>query len=138
MAQDAAGGETVSNRTRICQAYSRFPSLKKQEDFRSVYQKGRRIYGKDYHLFLLESNDNQIRLGVVVSKKNGNSVGRHRFARLVKEVFRLHRDDLKAGYDIIVTANKAYVIGSGKALTYAETEKQLLWLMQKAKLLHKA
>ena len=126
------------SRTRICPAYSRFPSLKKQEDFRRVYKKGRRIYGKNSHLFLLNNEEGYTRLGIVVSKKNGNSIGRHRFARLVKEVFRLHRNELEEGLDLIVSADKRFFIGSGKALSYAETEEQLLWLMQKGGILRRS
>ena len=121
MTHDAAGGEASVSRTRICPAYSRFPSLKKPEDFRKVYKKGKRIYGKRRHLFLLYNGEEKTRLGVVVSKKNGNSVGRHRFARLVKEVFRLHGKEIKNGLDLIVTADKHFLIGSGKELSYAET-----------------
>ena len=95
MAHDAAEGEANVSRTRICPAYSRFPSLKKPEDFRQVYKKGRRIYGKQRHLFILYKEEGETRLGIKVSKKNGNSIGRHKFARLVKEVFRLHRKELK-------------------------------------------
>ena len=135
MHNDAAGGEASVSRTRICPAYSRFPSLKKPEEFRKVYKNGRRVYGKQRHLFILNNEEGKTRLGVVVSKKNGNSVGRHRFARLVKEVFRLHRDELTGGFDLIVTADKHFLIGSGKELSYAETEAQLLWLLRKAKIL---
>lgn len=135
MAHDAAGGEATGGRTRICPSYSRFPSLKKPEEFRKVYKKGRRVYGKQRHLFILKNEEGKTRLGVVVSKKNGNSVGRHRFARLVKEVFRLHKTELKEGFDVIVRADRNFVIGSGREITYAETEEQLLWLMRKANIL---
>ena len=137
MAHDAAEGRAHTRRTRICTAYSRFPSLKKQASFRQVYRKGRRIRGEKLHLFILNTEEKGIRLGISVSKKNGNSVGRHRFARLVKEVFRLHRGALKEGCDIVVAADRTYRIGSGKEISYPETEEQLLWLLCKANILRK-
>lgn len=47
------------------------------------------------------------RIGISASKKVGNSVVRHRFARLVRESFRLNKDILEEGKDIIVVARAA-------------------------------
>ena len=47
------------------------------------------------------------RIGISVSKKVGNSVVRHRFARLVRESFRLNEDMLEDGKDIVVVARAA-------------------------------
>jgi ribonuclease P protein component len=42
------------------------------------------------------------RLGIIVSKKVGNSVIRHRITRLIKESYRLHEHEIEKGYDIVI------------------------------------
>jgi ribonuclease P protein component len=42
------------------------------------------------------------RLGLVVSKKVGDSVRRNRVKRLFREAFRLNKDRLPGGFDLVV------------------------------------
>ena len=46
------------------------------------------------------------RLGVTVTRKVGNAVCRNRIKRLVREVFRLHRDRLQPGVDLVFVAKQ--------------------------------
>ena len=77
-------------------------SLKKNDQFRAVYKNGKSK--GNYHLvmYVLENNLDFNRLGVSVSKKVGNSVVRHRLARLVRESFRLNGSRFNSGLDIVV------------------------------------
>ena len=56
---------------------------------------------------MLDTDRKGARIGISVSKKVGNSVVRHRFARLVRESFRLNEDMLEDGKDIVVVARAA-------------------------------
>lgn len=42
------------------------------------------------------------RLGLSVSKRLGNAVARNRWKRILREAFRLHRERLPAGLDLVV------------------------------------
>ncbi|MCR4671854.1 MAG: ribonuclease P protein component [Lachnospiraceae bacterium] len=77
-------------------------SLKKNRDFRTVYLKGRSRADKVLAMYAMENGTKRNRLGISVSKKVGNSVVRHRIARLVRENYRLNEENYTRGTDIIV------------------------------------
>ena len=86
----------------------RFNSLKKNQDFQTVYRRGKSYANKKYLvMYVMDSGREDTRIGISASKKVGNSVVRHRFARLVRESFRLNKDILEDGKDIIVVARVA-------------------------------
>ena len=85
----------------------RFNSLKKNQDFQTVYRRGKSYANKYLFMYVMDSGREDTRIGISASKKVGNSVVRHRFARLVRESFRLNKDILEEGKDIIVVARAA-------------------------------
>ena len=85
----------------------RFNSLKKNQDFQTVYRGGKYYANKYLVMYVMDSGREDTRIGISASKKVGNSVVRHRFARLVRESFRLNKDILEDGKDIIVVARVA-------------------------------
>ena len=98
-------------------------SLKKNDDFRTVYKKGISYANKYLVMYVLKNNQNKNRLGISISKKVGNSVIRHRFCRLVRESYRLHEEVFNSGLDIVVVART-----SAKGCNYHEIESALLHL----------
>lgn len=103
-------------------------SLKKNQDFQSVYRNGKSYANRLLVMYVLENNLDKNRLGISVSKKVGNSVVRHHVTRLVRESYRLQENIFNSGLDIVVIARN-----SASAITYQETESALLHL---AKLHH--
>ena len=67
-------------------------SLKKNTDFRRVYNKGSSHSNNLLVMYVLPNNKEENRLGISVSKKVGNSVVRHHLTRLIRESYRLHEE----------------------------------------------
>lgn len=77
-------------------------SLKKNKDFKSVYNNRRSFANKFLIMYIKENNI--ARLGISVSKKVGNSVVRHRITRLLRESYRLNQCHVNGNYDIVIVA----------------------------------
>ena len=69
-----------------------------------MYDKGRSHADRFLVMFALENGRAETRLGISVSKRNGNSVVRHRLKRIIKEAFRLNEARFKRGYDVVLIA----------------------------------
>ena len=98
-------------------------SIKKNDEFKTVYQCGKSYANKYLVMYILKNNMEKNRLGISVSKKVGNSVVRHRIARLLRESFRLNDEKVHSGWDIVVIARM-----SAKGKNYHEIESAFLHL----------
>ena len=83
--------------------------LKKNDDFRKVYRRGKSVADKYFVMYVSENHMDINRLGISVSKKTGNSVVRHRLKRLIKESYRRNESVFNSGLDIVVVVRKAAV-----------------------------
>ncbi|MDK2967096.1 MULTISPECIES: ribonuclease P protein component [Lacrimispora] len=79
-----------------------FNSIKKNRDFKEVYQSGKSLANRLLVMYVLKTDRPDTRIGISVSKKVGNSVVRHHITRLIRESFRLHEDMVETGLDIVV------------------------------------
>ena len=105
-------------------------SMKKTNDFRNVYKNGKSYANKYLVVYVWKNSSSCNKLGISCSKKIGNSVVRHRFARLVREVYRLHENMFNSGLDIVVVARAC-----AKEATYHEIEDSFLSLAGKARII---
>ena len=104
-------------------------SMKKTNDFRNVYKNGKSYADKYLVVYVWKNNGSTNKLGISCSKKIGNSVVRHRFARLVRESYRLHEDMFNSGLDIVVVARAC-----ARDASYHNIEDSLLSLAGKARI----
>lgn len=79
-------------------------SLKKDNDFRKVLSKGKSYANKYLVIYKIFNDSKTNRLGIIVSKKVGNSVVRSRVKRLIKENYRKIEYQICIGYDIVIIA----------------------------------
>lgn len=105
-------------------------SLKKTQDFKNVYNNGKSIADRYLVLYVWKNQTEDSYLGISCSKKIGNSVVRHHFARLIREIVRLHEKMFDSGLNIVVVARSA-----SKDADYHTLKESLLELMAKAHLM---
>jgi ribonuclease P protein component len=91
--------------------------LKQRREFLRVQRGGRKHHVRHFIVFVAPrvadpSPTSSLatrlvtRLGITVTRKVGNAVARNRIKRLVREVFRQHRERLPGGLDIVWVAKQ--------------------------------
>ena len=105
-------------------------SLKNTSQFKEVYEQGKSFANKLLVLYVLKKDGEEKKLGISASKKIGNSVVRHRAARLIRESFLTVKEMLPGGIRLVVVARPAI---AGKK--QSEVTEALLHLCRLHKLL---
>lgn len=85
----------------------RFPSIKSNREFKHIYREGVSCANRLLVMYVMRDGGDGSRIGISVSKKVGNSVVRHHITRLLREIFRLNRDKIETGLNIVVVARAA-------------------------------
>jgi ribonuclease P protein component len=79
--------------------------LLRRREFLAVQQRGRRVYAGEVLVIAFDSGGSRPRIGITVSSKVANAVGRNRVKRWVREAFRAERARLPA-VDLVVVARR--------------------------------
>lgn len=93
--------------------FERVFSFKKSErilsplDFTRVRKSGRRVHTRSLTLFVASNGLGLKRIGLAVSAKVADSVGRNRVKRLIREAFRLNKAIFPEGSDTLVSVKDA-------------------------------
>ena len=104
--------------------------LRKDADFDNVYKRGRSVGERYVVVFYIKNYRDINRTCFLASKKVGNSVRRNRARRLMRESYRLMKDRLPIGYDIIIIARNTI---TGR--TFFEVDKSIKRAFSRAGLL---
>ena len=103
-------------------------SLKTNADFQRVYHERHSVSDG---ILIIYAGAGSGKLGIVCSKKVGNSVVRHHFARIIREIYRKHRSNLSKDKDIIVIARN-----QAKDQGFTETEASFIRLLKRLSVYH--
>ncbi len=83
--------------------------LRKNKNFQAVYKDGRSVSNRLLVLYMLPNQSAVSKIGFAAGKRLGNAVVRNRVKRMMREAFRLNRDQLPVGYDYILVGRKPAV-----------------------------
>jgi ribonuclease P protein component len=108
--------------------------LKRRADFERVQGGGRKVHSARFLFLVLGREDPTApaRLGLTVTRKVANAVGRNRIKRVLREVFRKNRAYFPTGCDVVVVA-KDRAVGLGYEDTRLEVEQSSAALQRASK-----
>jgi len=87
---------------RLDQRFRPCERLRRRREFDRVYQKGKRLYLPYLKVLLLPNDLGYARLGLSVSRKFGKAVKRNRAKRILREIFRRHKELFPASHDVVL------------------------------------
>jgi ribonuclease P protein component len=107
-------------------SFSKTDRLLKRDEFRRVYEQGRKVQAKYFAAFVLPTEQRQPRIGITVTRKFGKSVERNRARRLLREVFRKNKWLVPPGVDIVIN-----VKGPLAEAGYSELERDFITFLER-------
>lgn len=107
-------------------------TLKKNYEFRYVLSKGKFYYGKNIVIYVKENKKNENIIGIAINTKLGKAVKRNHVKRLIRENYRLIKDDLEKGYNMVFMWNKCNPL---EKADFFEIKKDFLAIFNKANIL---
>ena len=100
--------------------------LKKNKDFKIVFQKGKSGPSRNTVIYFRKNNLGRTRVGFSVSKRLGGAVVRNRIKRVLRESIRKQYFRILPGVDLIFIAR-----GPIKEIKSSQIEQSLVKLMEK-------
>lgn len=109
-------------------------TLKKNYEFKYVLSKGTYYRGKYLTIYIIDNKKEKNVIGIAVNTKSGKAVERNLIKRLIRENYRLIKNQLKTGNNIIFLVNKNVEIVK---LDYYDIKNDMISIFNKANLLKK-
>jgi len=99
----AARRDAIASRpSKTGQQYPRGARIVRKADFDAVYRNGKRRSSSHFTVFLKANDLPQSRFGFSIKRALGGAVVRNRIRRRIREVVRLHREEISAGWDFVI------------------------------------
>jgi ribonuclease P protein component len=90
--------DTGGNRATFPRTYR----LTRRSQFRTVYERGKRIGSPSFTLFGLPNDAGSCRLGITATRRLGGAVRRNRIKRVLRDIFRRNRPEIDAALDLVI------------------------------------
>ena len=104
--------------------------IKKNYEFKYFFKKGKYISGNYIEIFIHNNKLKNNNLGIVVSKKVGNSIIRHRIRRIIKESYRNIEKEINCNINILICWKKK--VKFDKEISYFDIRKDMINIFKKA------
>jgi ribonuclease P protein component len=99
----ARKGATVSHASDLPRlGFPRASRLIRRAEYDVVYREGRRRSSREFAVFLRPNGLELSRFGWSIKKALGSAVKRNRMRRRIREIIRLHRQEIAPGWDIVI------------------------------------
>jgi len=99
------------------QEYPREARLVQKAQFDAVYRADKRRSSSHFTAFVKANNLPQSRFGFSIKKALGGAFVRNRIRRRLREIVRLHREEIPAGWDIVIHPKSSVAKAPFVALT---------------------
>jgi len=122
----AARRDAIASRpSKKGQEYPRGTRLVRKADFDAVYRNGKRRSSSHFTVFLKANELPESRFGFSIKRALGGAVVRNRMRRRIREVVRLHREEISTGWDFVIHPKP-----NVENATFAVLESDLLRLLK--------
>lgn len=109
---------------------SKTERLTKPYEYKEVYKKGQSFANRELVMYVLRRDDTRKRMGISINKKVGHAVKRNRLKRVIREVFRLKKENVKEGLDLVFIVRRGI-----EDTTYRKMEQTMEDLFKKARII---
>jgi len=89
----------------------------RRAEYDAVYREGRRRSSREFTIFVRPNGLDLSRFGWSIKKALGNAVQRNRSRRRLREILRLHRQEISPGWDIVIHPRSSAATADFSALT---------------------
>jgi ribonuclease P protein component len=89
----------------------------RRAEYDAVYREGRRRSSREFTLFVRPNGLDHSRFGWSIKKALGSAVRRNRIRRRLREILRLHRQEIAPGWDIVIHPRSSAATANFSALT---------------------
>jgi ribonuclease P protein component len=113
----ARKGATVSRASSLPLGFPRACRLVRRVEYDAVYRDGRRRTGREFAVFLRPNGLDVSRFGWSIKKGLGGAVRRNRIRRRIREIVRLHRQEIAPGWDIVIHPRSSVATAKFSAAT---------------------